>query len=54
MRARDERHLEALQKRFPRLNGQILVTPNNDYRFRIKVDPIIWLDVVIELAREQD
>jgi hypothetical protein len=36
IRARRKAHLQNLQKRFPAMAGaEILVTPNNDYRYRV-------------------
>jgi hypothetical protein len=55
VRARDQAHLIALQKRFPSLmKVGILTTPDADYRYRITVARSVWVKVATELAGEQD
>ena len=55
VRARSQRHLEALQKRFPQLTAfEITVTSNTDYRFRTVVPKTVWAEVVRELTAEID
>ena len=55
VRARVRRHLEDLQKRFPELAGcEILTTRNTDYRFRLVVSKIDWVQVSDQLAKEID
>jgi hypothetical protein len=48
-------HLNNLQKRFPALAvGNILETPNHDYRYRLVIPKASWTAIVGELAQEQE
>lgn len=54
IRARNKRHLEKLQARFPLLaEAEIITTPIQDYRYRIIVLKSDWTRIVAELAEEQ-
>jgi hypothetical protein len=55
VRGRRREHLANLQKRFPALAGtEIVLLPNRDYRYRLIVAKNVWVNVVAELAQEQD
>ena len=55
IRGRSRGHLEALQKRFPELQaGDVMETPDTDYRYRLLVAKDVWADVVRQLAAEID
>lgn len=55
IRARVAAHLRKLQKRFPALAGEEIVTlPDRDYRYRLILSKEVWANAVSELAREQD
>jgi hypothetical protein len=54
IRARCKDHLTALKKRFASLaDAAILVTPANDYRYRLIVPKSIWAAVLQEMTDEQ-
>ena len=55
IRARCEGHLLHLQKRFPGISSaEIMQLPERDYRYRIIVPKDAWVQVIDELAREQE
>ena len=55
IRARLAAHLRKLQKRFPALAGEEVVTlPDRDYRYRLILSKELWADTLSALAREQD
>jgi hypothetical protein len=55
IRARRVAHLCNLQKRFPALADEKIVTlPNRDYRFRLIVSKEVWAGTLAELGREQE
>lgn len=55
VRARCIAHLNNLQKRFPALAvGNILETPNHDYRYRLVIPKASWTAIIGELAQEQE
>jgi len=54
VRARQKRHIENLNKRFPQLTEFLINTEATaDYRYRIIVPKSIWSNVVLELVNEQ-
>jgi hypothetical protein len=55
VRARSLAHLQSLQKRFPTLaSAEILSWPARDYRYRLITSKQIWVEIVAELAQEQE
>jgi hypothetical protein len=55
LRARRKAHLQNLQKRFPEIAGlEILVTPRNDYRYRLILPKAEWAGMLADLATEQE
>ena len=53
VRARNKKHLEALQHRF-QFSGAILVTPPpNDYGWRVRLSRAVWERILIAMSREQ-
>jgi hypothetical protein len=55
LRARCLAHLRNLQKRFSALAvGNILETPNHDYRYRLVIPKASWTAIIGELAQEQE
>ncbi len=55
VRARNRRHIESLQRRFPQLASlKIADTKNTDYRFRVVMPKPVWVEVARELAAEID
>ena len=56
IRARDENHLKALQKRFPLELGslEIFQTPGTDYACRLFASKSVWSGILAELAAETD
>ncbi len=55
LRARDKGHLEALQRRFPKLAGfKVQESTTNDYRCRIFIPKHLWAKVLAALANETD
>jgi hypothetical protein len=56
IRARRKAHLQNLQKRFPEIASvEVLVTPRNDYRFRLILPKSQWSSSILaEMAMEQD
>jgi hypothetical protein len=55
IRARCKNHLAALKKRFASLtDAEILVTPVNDYRYRLIVPKSTWAVVLVEMTEEQE
>jgi hypothetical protein len=54
VRARLEKHLEALHRRFVRLRQcGIVKTTEHDYHWRMLVPHKLWLSIMSELTREQ-
>jgi hypothetical protein len=54
LRARRKAHLQGLQSRFPKISGlEILVTPRNDYRYRLILPKADWAGMLADLAMEQ-
>lgn len=55
VRARRVAHLKNLQKRFPTLASEEIVTlAHRDYRYRVIAAKEVWVAVVAELAQEQE
>lgn len=55
VRARQKRHLQNLQKRFPQLaDVEILSGKSTDYRYRIIIPKSVWSECVNEFVNEQD
>jgi hypothetical protein len=55
VRARAEEHLRALQRRFPAIdNAEIIVSSNQDYRYRIILPKRVWAGILGDLAMEQE
>lgn len=54
VRARSKKHLVNLKNKFPQLSGDILVTPRNDYRYRIFVPKQVWEGVLGEIGKDTD
>ena len=55
VRARVRKHLTNLQHRFPSLaETKILTLPGRDYGFRLIVPKSVWVEVLKELAEEQN
>jgi hypothetical protein len=55
VRARQVAHLKNLQKRFPALTPtEVFTWPDRDYRYRLIIPKTVWVEIVTELAREQE
>jgi hypothetical protein len=56
VRARVEKHLQALKERFPELLGacEIQTFPGTDYAFRVFVHKPVWSQVLARLNDEMD
>lgn len=54
VRARSKKHIDSLKKKFTELDGSVLETPHNDYRYRIFVPKDTWSRVFAELALDTD
>lgn len=54
VRARSKKHIDSLKKKFTELDGSVLETPHNDYRYRIFVPKDTWSRVFAKLALDTD
>jgi len=55
VRARQVAHLKNLQKRFPVVaSAEIFTWPDRDYRYRLIIAKAVWVEIVAELAQEQE
>ena len=55
VRARRVAHLKNLQKRFPALASEEIVTlPHRDYRYWLITPKEVWIGTMADLAREQE
>src|SRR6516165_1949779 len=55
VRARCKRHLQALQSRFPGLDGfEIITLLNHDYRYRVVIPKDAWMAALTAIAAEQE
>jgi len=55
VRARCVAHLRNLQTRFPALAaGEIIELPNRDYRYRLILPKASWVEMVRQVAEEQE
>ena len=55
VRSRLKKHLENLKNRFPALaDAEILNWSNRDYRYRLIVPKTVWVEILKEMAEEQE